>query len=238
MTTLKKKHPLENSMMKLNVHSLPGNKIDDVQESDEVDGQRCLSCYDGDETLSPGRGGEEPVAESREENSGTMDDDDDNDDDINVEATRTKVINCIPLTLDTNAASISAAAAAAATSAAADFGSSTGLFKVPESPAAVCKLNGGGCGGVSSRGRKTSLTGISTGSNGSNSSSGVSSMTSEQFDAAIIAATSGGGCLGVKGDASSSTNCSTLDLAGQRRTNGSSSSFSVEEEDANDVYSR
>ena len=115
-------------------------------------------------------------------------------------------------------------AAAASTS---GFNDSTAcLFRVPESPATTCKHSGG----ASTRGRKTSLTGISTGSNGSNSSSGVSSMTSEQFDAAIAASSLGG-----KGDA---TSCSTLDLVSQRRNNGSSSSFSVEEEDANDVYSR
>ena len=100
-----------------------------------------------------------------------------------------------------------------------------GKFKVPESPATACKHNFGG--GVT-RGRKTSLTGISTGSNGSNSS-GVSSMTSEPFDAAAVAAAAGKCDVGT---------CLTLDLAAQRRTTGSTSSFSLEEEDANDLYSR
>ena len=105
---------------------------------------------------------------------------------------------------------------------------SAAVFKVPESPATSCKLNFGGA----ARGRKTSLTGISTGSNGS-TSSGVSSMTSEPFDAAAVAATA------VIGKAEA-TSCNTLDMVAQRRVNGSASSFSLEEEedDVNDVYSR
>ena len=218
-----------------------------MPDSDAMDSQRCLSSYDGDVTLSPGggEGGGEADMDGTEEK--TMENDDEcarlkhssssgpssrfDKGAASGDSTRRHSQSgdhysspiTASLTLDINAA----VATTTVTSGSND--SAPCIFKVPESPATSCKLGSGG-GGAIARGRKTSLTGISTGSNGSSSSSGVSSMTSEQFDAAVAASSLGG-----KGDA---TSCSTLDLVAQRRTTGSSSSFSVEEEDANDVYSR
>ena len=194
----------------------------------------CLSTYDGDVTLSPGG----PCVDGQDR---TMEEDDgsENCDDrspklhLNVEVADgnepslprvddAKSSSCNQLTLDISATN---AAPPTTTLTPSSQEPTTAVFKVPESPATTCKLN---YGGPTTRGRKTSLTGISTGSNGS-TSSGVSSMTSEPFEGATV----------VAGGKTEVTSCSNLDLAAQRRVTGSTSSFSLEEEeDVNDVYSR
>ena len=237
------------------------NVEDGVGGGEEVmmEGARNECLYDGDVTLSPGvRGGLEAPDRTMEEE----EEEEPIEEDPRVEAEtrrhRGPSSPKLQLHADTNhASSLSSSknlnvdspsfvvplsldiAAAATTTAMTASGQDAAVFKVPESPATACKHNFGGGGGnggvvgVTARGRKTSLTGISTGSNGSgvSSSSGVSSMTSDTYDAASC----GGGVLGA---GKTEVTGSTHDLVVQRRVNGSSSSFSLEEEDANDVYSR
>ena len=216
-----------------------GGRTHDDDDDDAMESQQneCLSNYDGDETLIPAGGGHHADGrEEVEEEEGWRGEEGGRPTasshlDVDVAGGKPSAADSSQigdsnsptmtrLTLDIKTAASSSVLGHDPSTAAAG-----GIFKVPESPATACKHNFGG--GVT-RGRKTSLTGISTGSNGSNSS-GVSSMTSEPFDAAAVAAAAGKCDVGT---------CLTLDLAAQRRTTGSTSSFSLEEEDANDLYSR